>query len=204
MAGDHIEVEAKFYLRHLADVRQRVLDAGGRLTSPRHLERNERYDTHDGRLTASGEVLRLRIAEGMMLTYKGVRTEPEERREIEVEVADSAAARALLAALGYRIVVVYEKYREVFGLEDCQVMLDELPFGCFVEIEGSSRASIQATARRLHLDWGRRVSSSYVQLFEDLRRRRHLTITNAAFEDFVALPPISAEDLGLLDSVQPA
>ncbi len=204
MTGDWIEIEAKFYLRHLADARRRVLAAGGRLVSPRHLERNERYDTPDGRLSAAGEVLRLRIGERVLLTYKAALDNPERRREIEVEAGDAAAARALIQALGFRLVVVYEKYRETFGLEETLVMLDELPFGCFVEVEGASGEAVSSASRRIGLEWARRVPSSYVDLFEALRRRRHLSFVNAAFAEFADLPPVTAQDLGLLDFQQPA
>lgn len=204
MTGDRIEIEAKFYLRHLADVRRRVLAAGGRLVSPRHLERNERYDTPEGRLSAAGEVMRLRSGERVLLTYKAALDSPERRREIEVEATDAAAAQAFLQALGYRVVVIYEKYRETFALDDVQVMLDELPFGCFVEVEGPADEAVASASRRLRLEWARRVPSSYVDLFEGLRRRLHLSFVNAAFEDFASLPPITAQDLGLLDFQQPA
>ena len=203
MAGEHIEIEAKFYLRHLADIRLRVLTAGGHLISPRHLERNERYDSSDGRLSASGEVLRLRIAESVVLAHKASLGSPEQRREVEMEALDAASARSFLQALGYHVILVYEKYREVFGFEDGQVMLDELPFGCFVEVEGSSAESLRAASSRLGLDWARRVPSSYAELFEGLRRRMGLPFTNASFADFGSLPPVTAKDLGLLDSLQP-
>lgn len=204
MSGDKIEIEAKFYLRHLADVRRRVLAAGGRLVSPRHLERNERFDTPEGRLSAAGEVLRLRIGERVLLTHKVPLQTPERRREIEVEADNAPAARALLQALGYRVIVIYEKYREVFTLDSDQVMLDELPYGSFVEVEGSTEEAVASAGRRLGLDWARRVPSSYVELFDGLRRRLRLSFVNATFEEFASLPPITAQDLGLVDFQQPA
>ncbi len=204
MSGDRIEIEAKFYLRHLGDVRRRVLAAGGRLVSPHHLERNERFDTPEGRLSAAGEVLRLRIGERVLLTHKVPLQTPERRREIEVEAGDAAAARAFLQALGYRAVVIYEKYRETFTLDGDQVMLDELPFGCFVEVEGSTEEAAASASSRIGLEWARRVPFSYVDLFDGLRRRLHLSFVNAAFEEFASLPPITAQDLGLLDFQQPA
>lgn len=204
MGGDRIEIEAKFYLRHLGDIRRRVLAAGGRLVSPRHLERNERYDTPDGRLSAAGEILRLRIGDRVMLTHKVPLQTPERRREIEVEATDAAAARALLQSLGYRIIVVYEKYREAFALDGDQVMLDELPFGCFVEVESPNEEAVASASRRIGLEWSRRVPFSYVELFATLRRRLGLTFVNAAFDEFAGLPPVAAQDLGLLDFQQPA
>jgi len=39
-------------------------------------------------------------------------------------------------ALGYAVYMMYEKYRTTFRLDNLEVVLDELPYGNFVEIEG--------------------------------------------------------------------
>ena len=47
-------------------------------------------------------------------------------------------------------------------------MLDELPYGNFVEIEGEGVESIRAVADRLKLRWDRAVPTSYHVLFDRL------------------------------------
>lgn len=192
-----LEIEAKFWVPELEAFRARVLGAGGRVAVPRQLEHNERFDTPDGRLRRGGEVLRLRRDRRQTLTFKRALGSPEVRAETEIEVDDLRAARDLLLGLGYAPIFVYEKYREVLALDDSLVMLDELPFGTFVEIEGPSLDAIGRAAARLGLDWTRRVARSYLSVFEALRLRLGLAAEHATFADVQPTPQLIAHDLGL-------
>ena len=113
--------------------------------------------------------LRLRREGGQraVLTYKErPGSEPESvkrRQEIETEVADADAAAAILEALGYRAALVYEKRREKFHLGGAEIVLDELPFGWFVEIEGEEIDILDAE-RRLELTTAEHVHESYPEL----------------------------------------
>jgi adenylate cyclase class 2 len=192
-----LEIEAKFWVPELEAFRARVLGAGGRVVAPRQLEHNERFDTPDGRLRRGGEVLRLRRDQHQTLTFKRALASPEIRTEIEIEVDDLDAARSLLLALGFVPIFVYEKFRQVLALDDTLVMLDELPFGSFVEIEGPSLAAIGRAAAHLGLDWTRRVTRSYLSIFEALRLRLELAPENATFGDLQPSPAVTPPDLGL-------
>jgi adenylate cyclase class 2 len=113
--------------------------------------------------------LRLRREAGRraLLTYKErPDAEPEavkRRREIETEVADADAVAVLLEALGYRPSLVYEKRRATFQLGGAEVVLDELPFGWFVEIEGEEMDILDAE-RRLELTAAEHVHETYPEL----------------------------------------
>lgn len=192
-----LEIEAKFWVPELEAFRARVLGAGGRVVAPRQLEHNERFDTPDGRLRRSGEVLRLRRDQHQTLTYKRALASPEIRSETELKVDDLEAARSLLLGLGYVPIFVYEKNREVLALDDSLVMLDELPFGTFVEIEGPSLEAIGRAAARLGLDWTQRIARSYLSIFEALRLRLGLAAEHATFADLQPAPRIISHDLGL-------
>ncbi len=192
------EIEAKFYLSQLNDIRKRVLDRGGHLLVPRLLERNLRFDTPDGRLHANHEVLRLRQDSRTTLTYKRSHS-AEERTEVELEVDDFRTARSLLQALGYKVIFIYEKYRETFTLVQAKVMLDELPFGCFVEIEGPSLLEVEQAAISLGLEWEDRITSSYLDLFYTLRQHLNLPFADATFDNFASCPTTEPTDLGLDD-----
>lgn len=113
--------------------------------------------------------LRLRQEGGRraMLTFKDrPDAEPEavkRRREIETEVADADTVAALLEALGYRASLVYEKRRATYHLGGAEVVLDELPFGWFVEIEGEEIDILDAE-RRLELTTAEHVHETYPEL----------------------------------------
>lgn len=196
-----MEIEAKFYLSDPDALRHRLSLLG---VEPAHgpvLERNWRYDDDQGRLTQQGLVLRLRIDDGACLTFKAPGDVPEVRQEFEFQVSDPDAARALLGGLGYRPVWAYEKRRTQYRLEPADVMVDELPFGAFVEIEAPSLEAVEAVARRLGLDWDRRLPASYWALFTRLHRSRQLAFRDATFEDFAGQPPVRPEEFGACDGL---
>lgn len=57
--------------------------------------------------------------------------------EHETEVADAESIRSILNELAIEPVLVYEKYRDTWKFRSVEVVLDELPFGTFMEIEGT-------------------------------------------------------------------
>lgn len=200
MTETYQETEVKYYVNQLGGVRQRLEELGAELIRPRVLERNLRFDTVRGELTAAHRVLRLRQDDRIRLTYKGsavLLNGVQTRREIEFEVNDFNAAQAFLEALGYQVSMVYEKYRAVYRYEQAEIALDEMPFGNFVEIEAPSPARIQALSAALHLIWERRINLSYAALFAALCQRLHLDLRDLTFENFRNLD-IQPEDLGVV------
>jgi adenylate cyclase class 2 len=195
------EIEVKFPVSALAPLRLRLEQAGAGLHTPRHLERNWRLDTHSGTLTASRRVLRVRQADSATLTYKSATPQAMTRREIEVSVSSSEQAIKLLKALGYDVIFIYEKYREVFDVGRALIMLDDLPFGQFVEIEGPDQASLSHTAAQLGLNWAARVDLSYIELFNQLKHRSGADVTHSTFSDFKDLELPTLALLGLEDAL---
>lgn len=181
------ELEVKFFVPGLELVQGRLQALGARLEQARVHEINLRFDTPAGDLQRAHQVLRLRRDTANHLTFKGptqIREGIQQRQELEFTVSDFAAARALLEALGYQVVWVYEKYRQVYVLEAALVALDETPLGYFVEIEGPDSASIQAAAKCLNLDWEARILESYAVLFERARTVYGFTFRDLRFENF--------------------
>jgi adenylate cyclase class 2 len=124
------------------------------------------------------------------------------RDEIEFAVSDFNAAWQFLEALGYKESVRYEKWRTTYLLDELEITLDEMPFGNFTEIEGNDPAQIQRTATKLALDWSARINSSYMVLFDQVRRNKNMTISNLTFEDFRDIS-VSADDLGVKAADKP-
>jgi adenylate cyclase, class 2 len=91
-------------------------------------------------LDQRGAVLRLRkTSERTTLTYKEkVPTEGDFKHQIEYEtdVTDVDATESIIERLGYRLAIVYEKHRKSWHIDNVEVVLDELPFGYYMEIEG--------------------------------------------------------------------
>jgi len=113
-----------------------------------------------------------------------------------VEVSDLETTRAIMEELGFEISVRYEKYRSVYQLGDVEISMDEMPFGCFCEIEGPNPASIERAAGELGLNWAARSKLSYLALFAEVKKNLGLEISDLTFEAFSRLN-IKAHDLGL-------
>ena len=193
------ELEVKFYITNLSVVEDRLQGLGAHLTLPRVFEVNLRFDTPNSDLSRSLRVLRLRQDKIARLTYKGPASGlggARLRQELEFEVSDFAIARAFLEALGYQVMMIYEKYRLAYDLDGVEISLDELPYGTFVEIEGPDPVAIQAVTRHLGLDWEATIPASYTVLFDQLKERLNLSFRDLSFESFKDLA-ITPADLGV-------
>ena len=199
MSDSNQEIEAKFYVTGLDPIKARLHTLEARLIQERILETNIRFDLPDARLRSEGRVLRLRRDTEARLTYKGMGNNDQgvlSRTEIEFVVEDFEKAKQFLEALGYSELMRYDKYREVYELDGCHIMLDELPYGFFVEIEGESVDEIQQTAAQLRLKWEAAVAKSYHALFETVKLALNLPFQDLSYENFVGIN-ITSKDLGV-------
>lgn len=199
MSDSGQEIEAKFYIQDLNRIIHRLEALNAHLIQERVHETNIRFDLPDARLRSEGHVLRLRRDTEARLTYKGAGKNAQgvlSREEIEFIVEDFDKARQFLEALGYQKLVYYEKYRTTYELNGTLIMLDELPYGTFVEIEGKTIEAIHAVADQLNLHWDRAIATSYHALFERVRESRRLSFPDLAFADFADIE-VQADDLGV-------
>jgi adenylate cyclase class 2 len=141
---------------------------GATLERPRHFEDNVLFDDRGRSLAARGHVLRIRRVDGRgTLTFKGARRIVEgikSREELELDVVDPEALRAIVEALGFAPVFRYQKYRETYAWRETEIVVDETPVGTFLEIEGSLEAVHRAAS---DLGFGPKdyVTDSYAGLF---------------------------------------
>jgi adenylate cyclase class 2 len=179
------ETEAKFYIRDLRKIELRLRELKAQLIQPRTHETNLRFDNANSDLRNTYRVLRLRQDEKARLTFKGPSEENEggilSRREIEFVVEDFESARQFLEALGFEAVVFYEKFRTTYEINDIHIMLDELPYGEFVEIEGENVEAIHTIANLLELNWNAMIKAGYHALFERVAGKYNLESSQLSF-----------------------
>lgn len=188
MTADQLEVEVKFFITDLARIRDVLLEIEGKLVTPRIFERNIRFDTAWDSLMHQGKLLRLRQDRAVRLTYKG---EPKEaidsevriREELEIVLDDFDTAASILEKVGLEPRQIYEKYRETFHVRSVEVVLDEMPFGDFVELEGDA-SNIREVADSLNLDWNKRILSNYLTLMSRLKNHHDLPFEDLTFANF--------------------
>jgi adenylate cyclase class 2 len=212
MPEENNETEVKFHIQHINAVKERLQTLGALLIHPRTLELNLRFDTPGRDLIREGRVLRLRQDESIRLTYKDgsqLKDGALSRREIEFSVSNLDSAQQFIEALGYEIIFIYEKYRTTYSMpvktkdvtrelqsRETHIMLDELPYGNFVEIEGELD-ELKPLAQRLLLNWDAAIPASYHSLFERVSRSKNLTFRDLRFEKFKGIE-IGPADLGVL------
>ncbi len=190
------ETEVKFYVVDLAKIEARLVELGAALIQPRAHEINLRFDTPDQSLQKEGKVLRLRQDDSAKMTFKSGTTNRNgilSRKEIEFEVESFAAARQLIESLGYEVILFYEKYRRTYEFKGLQVMLDQLPYGDFVEIEGEDTETIQQVAGEIGCRWAAAITTSYSALFKGVAKSRGLDAGQLTFKAFSSGKPDAGE-----------
>lgn len=197
------ETEVKFHVRDLKKVEQRLRDIKALLIQPRIHEVNFRFDTPNNDLRKSMRVLRLRKDDKARFTFKGPSVEKEggilSRQEIEFIVEDFDSAKQFLEAIGFKVVVFYEKFRTTYDLNDIHIMLDELPYGNFVEIEGENAEAIHKTSNLLGLNWNVMIKAGYHALFERAANKYGLDKSKLSFENLKDIH-ISKADLDIVEA----
>ena len=169
-----VEIEKKYRLAagQRAKIIKRLPQVGAKREA-RQFEENTLYEG-DG-IDISRSVLRLRrVGKRAILTYKkrsSSRSAIRHQQEEETEVTDDAATDAILTALGFRSAVVYEKKRTTWSLGKVEIVIDDLPFGLFMEIEGPAKA-ITKTEKLLGVEDLRAEDLTYPELAQQHGKKR--------------------------------
>lgn len=142
-----IEIERKYRLdkKRLVELTAKLTEVGAEFLDESF---EENYVHKGGVLDKRDAVLRLRkTSQRATLTYKEkVATDDEFKRQIEYEtmVSDVDGIENIIEQLGFKLAIVYEKHRKSWRLGNVEVVLDELPFGYFMEIEGAMDDIVEA------------------------------------------------------------
>jgi adenylate cyclase class 2 len=166
------EIEVKFRVRDLRELRRKLRAAGFRLKTRRTREMNTLYDLPGGVLRQRKELLRLRqYGSEWTLTHKsqGKKGRHSSRIELETSVGDGRTMDAILRALGYAPSFRYDKFRAEWTDGKGQVVVDETPIGNFCEIEGAPRW-IDARAKKLGVNAADYITKNYATLFAEWKR----------------------------------
>jgi len=141
-----IEIEKKYRLtkQQRRSIEKKLHELG---VVPREVEFEENIVYRGGRLDLGGCALRLRRVNngannGATLTFKQrfpSQSPIKHQQEEETTVANADAAHAIISALGFRVGLIYEKRRVHWEIGKASLVIDELPFGLFMEIEASER-----------------------------------------------------------------
>lgn len=126
-----------------------------------------RFETPGGDLERTGRFLRVRTGFASVVTFKqklGKDTKFKVRKEIELAVEDPKKMEQLIEGLGFTKRWIMEKYREKWQVLGVEVVIDKLPFGTYMEIEGS-RTSIKNVVAKLGLNMADGLIDGYNELW---------------------------------------
>lgn len=179
-----IETEKKYRLdpESRRAVEQALQEFGAEYVG-RDFEENVIYSGET--LQRNGGVIRLRhVGDRTLLTFKRrVRNDSDVKEQIEheAEVSDADSIRSILQELGLEPAIVYEKRRDTWKFRSVEVVLDELAFGSFMEIEGSI-TGIREAEMLLDIDHLETVPETYPTLTSNLGVRKG-SVIEARFGD---------------------
>lgn len=142
-----LEIEKKYRLKE--GDREKILDAlaeFGAEYKGEDFEENTIYGSEF--LVQKNGVLRIRKTQDRsLLTFKrqiAGESEAKHQIEYETEVDDPDSLVKIVHELGLTPRLVYEKRRRTWKFRSTEVVVDELPFGLFMEIEGKITAIAEA------------------------------------------------------------
>jgi predicted adenylyl cyclase CyaB len=179
-----IEIEKKYRLtraeRRAIEKRLRAL---GLKPEPVDFEENTLY--RGGNLKPGTRALRLRrVNERAILTFKERhpgKSSVKRQREDETVVADADATHEILNALEFSPALVYEKRRTLWNVGKAKVVIDELPFGLFMEIEASER-EIKRVEKQIGAENLEAVHETYPTLTARFGKKRGNGMVEARFK----------------------
>ncbi|MDQ2973014.1 MAG: CYTH domain-containing protein [bacterium] len=149
------EVEVKFCRVDFDNLRVKLIDCGAKLVNPMRLMRRVIIDNEFMRTGKDG-YLRIRDeGDKTTLTYKQFDSlEFGGAKEIEVTVSDYEKTVELFRQIGLQPKTFQETRREMWQLDNCEIVLDEWPWlDPYIEIEGASKAKVKVCAEKLGFDW---------------------------------------------------
>ncbi|MCA9752538.1 MAG: class IV adenylate cyclase [Gemmatimonadetes bacterium] len=163
------EVEIKARVRDPEETVKRLETLGARLVRPRAFEDNVLWDLPGRPLAGAGRLLRVRTTAGRtIVTAKGPAAADSRfkvRPESEMEIADDVAFAAVLATAGFERSWRYQKWRREYEFGGTSIVIDEIPHGTFLEIEGE-RDAIDAIAAALGVGESDRILATYRDIHE--------------------------------------
>ena len=149
------------------------------------------YDTGSGDLKNAHCGLRIRRqkAHGMdqyFLTYKGPKEEGpyKIRPESEIEISDADGLGIILKCLGYNEVLVFEKKRDIWILDNCEICLDEVAMlGRFIEVEGPDPDIVRSVLEKLGLAEYEHINNGYASMVRKKLKHHNCHKSEALFDD---------------------
>ncbi len=173
---EYIEKEIKLKVDDVENVLRSLKQHGAQFEGGA-LERTIRFDNENKDYEKAGKFFRVRSGFKNTVTLKekiaGGDKNVRARKETEFEVEDIDKMAYVFNVLGLNYSMTMEKYRQHWNYGGCDVTLDELPFGVFMEIEGEENA-ISEVCKSLGLDESKKILVTYWELWAEISNKKDI------------------------------
>ena len=164
-----IEYEATFLNIDKDEIRNKLKNIGASLIREEYKQKRYNFD-----LQSLGrdfyEWVRVRDeGDKITMAYKNIPKGAtiNEQREIEFEIGDFERAISFMEVLGAKKKNYSETFREIWKLNDVEIMIDTWPYlEPYLEIEASSEDSVKKVAERLGFKWDDAIFSGAGWIYE--------------------------------------
>lgn len=151
-----------------------------------NLEVTKLYDYDNNSLFKRGIFVRTKSGFRNVLTIKEKDDKKNstflERIKNEIEIEDDEVVEYIFEKIGLNNQYIMEKYRLIWKLNDTYINLDELPFGIYLEINGSDN-QINNVIKILKLDKTKMLNKTYWDIFNQKKQKNEIKQTkNIKFE----------------------
>ena len=181
MKNIYQEIELKFRLKNPKTFHKKLKEKKAKFLG-KTFERTVRFDTPQGKLEKEGKFLRVRTGFKRTLTFKRKIEDKEfrAREEIELEISSPQKMIDILKNLGLTRILIMEKYREKWQFQKTEIVIDKLPMGNYIEIEGE-KDSIKKAIKVLGLNFKDKITKTYWDLWREFARKKEIRDKNIVF-----------------------
>lgn len=165
----NIEYEATFPNINKDEMRQKLKDVGALLVKPEFLQRRIPFELPNGHEIKGGFVRVRDEGDKITLSLKIFDGDEkvENQKEICLEINNFEEAVELLKLIGCEPKSYQENKREIWRLDDVEIMIDEWPFlEPLIEIEGKSEESIKEVSEKIGFDYSEALFCGATKIYQ--------------------------------------
>mgnify|MGYP004594589945 FL=1 len=137
------------------------------------MEKTIRYDNDDLKCSNNGIFIRTKSGMKNVLTLKEIPTDSSktsfERITTEIEVDNINKIGYILEKIGLTKKFIMEKYRLFFKYDNVDILIDELPFGIYLEIKGEDN-EINRVTKILNIDETDLIKMTYWDIYDKIKK----------------------------------
>lgn len=163
------EFEAKFYPVNKDKIREKLKSIGAKLVHPETLMPLVQF-TNWANGFKDIHYLRVRDEFGKIKFAAKRHARNDDginlQKELEVEVSNFQTIIDILESAGLQGDYYQEKYREVWELDEAEIVIDTCPeLQPYIEIEADSEQSVKNIAKKLGLSWEDAIFTSTIEIY---------------------------------------